>query len=149
MEIICNMNWQKKSRTALFVTLLSLSVFASGQNNPCDLNRDGVVDNADVALAVDMALGTTACTASFEGTGTCSVLTVQRVTRASRGQGCSVSNSFSIAGALSGQAEQTPVSARVAASLRRRCSGVSGFGIAVLPSRPVPAGGHARRGRRI
>ena len=134
MELILTAG-RTRNHIALLTALLSLSVFASGQSNPCDLNRDGVVDNADVALAVDMALGTTACTASLEGTGACSVLTVQRVTRASRGQGCSVSNSFSIAGALSANGANI-VSARVAASLQDAAPALAASGLQFYPVAP-------------
>lgn len=54
----------------------------------CDLNQDGVVNGTDVTLAVNMALGTTACTANVEGADICTVITVQRVVNASLGQAC-------------------------------------------------------------
>lgn len=62
------------SQAALLAAFLSLSVSASAQTNSCDLNGDGVVDSADVALAVDMALGTAACSANVEGSGNCTVV---------------------------------------------------------------------------
>ena len=52
---------------------------AWAQFSPCDLNKDGLVNAADVTLAVSMALGTASCTASITGTGGCNVLMVQRV----------------------------------------------------------------------
>lgn len=60
--------------------------------SPCDLNQDGVVNSADVTLAVNMALGTTTCTANLEGPDVCTVITVQRVVNASMGQVCSTYN---------------------------------------------------------
>ena len=139
MEIICNMNWQKKSRTALFVTLLSVSASAWGQISPCDLNRDGAVDSADVSLAVDMALGSTACTANVEGQGNCTVLTVQRVMNASRGRGCNVTNAFSIARpALAGPslASITEPSARMAASIGNSTPALGASGLQFYPVTP-------------
>jgi len=48
--------------------------------SPCDLNQDGVVNSADVTLAVQMVLGEATCPAvSMKGTGGCNVLMVQRV----------------------------------------------------------------------
>jgi len=63
--------------------------------NPCDLNQDGVVNQLDVALAVQMAIGATACKANVEGPLTCTVVTVQRVVNASLGQACITYNSHS------------------------------------------------------
>jgi len=96
LESMCTVGRRTKSRVALFAALLSLSVSAWAQISSCDLNGDGVVDSADVALAVNMALGTAACTANVEGPGTCSLETVQRVVKASQGRGCVVSNAPSI-----------------------------------------------------
>ena len=45
----------------------------SGGAGPCDLNQDGVVNSADVTLAVNMALGTNTCSANVEGPNTCTV----------------------------------------------------------------------------
>ena len=69
MELICNAGRRLNGRAALLAALLSLSVSAWAQVSPCDLNGDGVVDSADVALAVDMALGKASCTANIEGPG--------------------------------------------------------------------------------
>jgi hypothetical protein len=60
-------------------------------SNPCDLNGDGVVNNADVTSAINQALGTAGCsTANLSGGGTCTVVDVQRVINASLGQSCRV-----------------------------------------------------------
>lgn len=67
-----------------FCTALSGMVVYS----PCDLNQDGVVNSADVTLAVNMALGSTACTANVEGADVCTVITVQRVVNAANGGAC-------------------------------------------------------------
>ncbi|MEO7143487.1 MAG: putative Ig domain-containing protein [Bryobacteraceae bacterium] len=61
--------------------------------NACDLATPfGTIDSADVTLAVNMALGTTPCTANVEGPRICTVVTVQRVINASQGQPCLVYN---------------------------------------------------------
>ena len=71
-----------------FAVLACISSSAIAQTSACDLNRDGVVNNADVTLAVNMALGTASCSANVEGAGICTVVTVQRVINASQGQTC-------------------------------------------------------------
>lgn len=57
--------------------------------NPCDLNNDGVVSSLDVTIAENQALGSASCSsADLMGTGTCTVVDVQRVINASMGQTC-------------------------------------------------------------
>jgi fibronectin type 3 domain-containing protein len=63
----------------LTVGLFYQPVSAWAQFSPCDLNKDGVVNVTDVTLATNMALGLSSCSASINGTGGCSVVTVQRV----------------------------------------------------------------------
>ncbi len=135
MKVISNVVWRDKSRAALLAALLSVSVSAWGQISPCDLNRDGVVDSADVALAVDMALGTAACTANVEGPGRCTVMTVQRVMNASKGRGCTVSNPFSIAGPIAALST-TGVNARMAASTGSSAQSLAASGLEFYPMTP-------------
>jgi fibronectin type 3 domain-containing protein len=66
--------------SAVAVSFSSASLWAQ---SPCDLNKDGAVNVADVTLAVNMALGLQNCTASVTGTGGCNVVLVQRVVSAS------------------------------------------------------------------
>jgi hypothetical protein len=55
----------------------------------CDLNSDGVVNVADVQLAIVQVLGPVACTtADLQGTGQCSIVDVQRVINAALGGSC-------------------------------------------------------------
>jgi hypothetical protein len=68
------------SSTASFKAATSTSL--------CDLNQDGVVNNADVALAINMALGAVPCTANIGGAGICDVVVVQRVVVAALGGAC-------------------------------------------------------------
>jgi hypothetical protein len=75
-------------------SLCSLSYAATF--SPCDLNQDGVVNSVDVTLAVNMALGTTQCTASVEGADVCTVITVQRVVNASEGGVCVTYNTHGV-----------------------------------------------------
>jgi hypothetical protein len=59
--------------------------------NACDLNGDGVVNAADVQIAISQALGSTACgSADLMHSGQCSVVDVQRVINASLGSSCRV-----------------------------------------------------------
>ena len=47
--------------------------------DPCDLNADGVVNIADVQLAINMDLSLLACTAAVNGSDVCNAVVVQRV----------------------------------------------------------------------
>jgi hypothetical protein len=59
--------------------------------SPCDLNSDGVVNNIDVKLAIDQALGVSTCQSAILGTGgSCTVVGVQRVINAVLGGTCRV-----------------------------------------------------------
>jgi hypothetical protein len=80
----------RRSRVFLGASLAGLLCCSAAwaQVSACDLNSDGVVNSADVNLAVNMALGVTPCSANVEGPLTCSVVTVQRVINASLGQSC-------------------------------------------------------------
>lgn len=61
------------------------------QTVTCDLNGDGIINGADVAIAISQALGTVPCTnADLDQNGNCSVVDVQRVINASRGLGCRI-----------------------------------------------------------
>jgi len=75
-------------------------------SDACDINGDGVVNSTDVNLAVNMALGTTTCTANVEGPDTCTVITVQRVVNASEGQTCITYNGHGVS--LSWTASTSP-----------------------------------------
>jgi len=56
--------------------------------NACDLTGNAVVDNLDVELAVNMALGLATCTANVAGPGVCNIVVVQRVTNAALSGTC-------------------------------------------------------------
>src|SRR4051794_20265772 len=58
------------------------------QTNACDVNSDGVVDLADVQLAINMALGVTRCTANVYGAAKCNAVVVQRITNVVLGSSC-------------------------------------------------------------
>jgi hypothetical protein len=66
----------------------SLSMQAAALN-ACDLVPDGIVNAADVDLAINMSTGATKpCTANIIGTGVCNVVMVQRVINAAGGASC-------------------------------------------------------------
>ena len=52
------------------------------QQNPCDLNSDGVVDLNDVQIMINQAIGKAPCTATLDGGSTCTIVDVQRVVTA-------------------------------------------------------------------
>jgi hypothetical protein len=81
-------------RSSLFtLSVLTAGLFFSsvslwGQTNACDLNGDGLVNSADVQLAINMSLGLTGCSANIAGANVCNVIVVQRVVNASLGGAC-------------------------------------------------------------
>jgi hypothetical protein len=70
------------------VCFLSSTASAQVALNACDLTGDGAVNAADVALAVNMALGLSSCTANIVGAGVCNVVVVQRVLNAALSGAC-------------------------------------------------------------
>jgi hypothetical protein len=58
--------------------------------NPCDINRDGVVNIADVQRVANMSNQIEPCTANINGPGVCNQTTVNRVVNAALGQACVV-----------------------------------------------------------
>jgi hypothetical protein len=70
---------------------VSLQVDSSSAppSSACDLNGDGIVNSVDVQIAINQALGVTACTtAALTGNGQCNVVDVQRIINASLGGAC-------------------------------------------------------------
>lgn len=65
---------------------------AHAQMNPCDLNHDGIVNNADVQAAKQMARGILQCTADILGPGECNSQVVRRVQTASSNGVCVTGN---------------------------------------------------------
>jgi hypothetical protein len=72
------------------------TAWAQIQVNACDLNLDGLVNSADVALAVNMDVGLSACTADIVGINLCNVVVVQRVTNAALGGLCAAGNPHTV-----------------------------------------------------
>lgn len=83
------MMWAQRRASRKWLALAALAALPAaleGQAlNACDLNADGAVNNTDVQLAVNMSLGTVACTANIIGPGVCNVVVVQRVVNAMGG----------------------------------------------------------------
>lgn len=95
--MVSKVNRRMKGGSFVLAGILWISPVLWAQTfSPCDLNKDGVINGSDVTLAINMALGTTSCTASLEGTNTCTVITVQRVVNASQGQACVVYNTHGV-----------------------------------------------------
>lgn len=88
-------------RTSLSAFSAGLFLFSAGlygQTNPCDLNKDGVVNSADVQLAVNMTFGVAPCTASITGPNSCNIVVVQRVINAASGGSCLTSLGLHVVG---------------------------------------------------
>jgi hypothetical protein len=97
VSLVAQTNRRMKTGTLILAGVLGISPAAwAATFSPCDLNQDGVVNGTDVTLAINMALGTTYCTASLEAANTCTVITVQRVVNASQGQTCITYNSHGV-----------------------------------------------------
>lgn len=87
-----------------FLTLVTASLFLATNfawaqttsSTACDLNSDGVVNNSDYTLAVNMSLGQSACTANIMGEGVCNVVVVQRVSNAVTSGTCTVGNPHAV-----------------------------------------------------
>ncbi len=80
----------KTGRLVRQLAILSALIPGLLATSPCDLNDDGVVNIADVQIAVNQVLGISACTMNLDGTGTCDVADVQRVIAAALGSACVV-----------------------------------------------------------
>jgi hypothetical protein len=84
-------------QSAFFASLFFLSGSLHGQaGNACDLNHDGIVNSADVQLAVNMTLGLAPCTAAIAGANVCDIVLVQGVINASLGEGCLISTGLHV-----------------------------------------------------
>jgi len=70
-------------RVAVLVGLLVAAGPLMWSQSACDLSGDSAVNVVDVQLAVNMAFGLIPCTANINGSGVCTVVTVQRVVNAS------------------------------------------------------------------
>src|SRR5438094_6169483 len=66
------------------------------QTSPCDLNGDVLVNVADVQMAINQALGVSACTADLDSDGECDIVEVQRVINAALGMGCNSGSGASV-----------------------------------------------------
>jgi hypothetical protein len=78
--------WNASPSGTYLASTVSFKAAGSGTAlNACDLNQDGLVNFADVQLAVNMDLGMVPCTANIAGAGVCTVVVVQRVSNAANG----------------------------------------------------------------
>jgi fibronectin type 3 domain-containing protein len=78
-------NLARASRAAILTIvplMVSSSAWAQIQVNACDLNADGVVNSADVTLAVNMDIGLSPCAADIVAINTCNVVVIERVINA-------------------------------------------------------------------
>jgi|tagenome__1003787_1003787.scaffolds.fasta_scaffold20989788_3 hypothetical protein len=57
-------------------------------SSPCDLNRDGAVNSADVSQSTQELLGSRSCSGDLDGNGRCDVVDLQRIVNASNGGNC-------------------------------------------------------------
>jgi hypothetical protein len=102
-------NLPRVSRAAILTVvplMISSSASAQIQVNACDLNADGVVNSADVTLAVNMDIGGSTCTADIVAANTCNVVVIQRVINAIPPGACVAGNPHTVV--LNWTASTTP-----------------------------------------
>ena len=113
--------------------LFCASAWAQIQINACDLNADGVVNSADVTLAVNMDIGLSACAADIVAINTCNVVVVQRVINAIPPGTCAAGNPHTVT--LNWTASTTPnVSYNIyrSATLNGTYTKIGSVGVGVL-----------------
>ena len=93
---------------ACLLALLAIAGLPAWPQSACDLRQDGVVNVVDVQLAVNMMNGLVPCTASINGPGVCTIVTVQRVVTASLGGACLVDSTSPHTATLSWTASSSP-----------------------------------------
>ena len=71
----------------LLLGLVAARIYTYG-NNVVDVNGDAATNVVDVQLAVNQALGVTACAADINNDGVCNVIDVQRGVNAALGGQC-------------------------------------------------------------
>jgi len=69
-------------------TVTNFTLSGAGTLSACDVNGDAATNVVDVQLAVNQALGVTACAADINNDGVCNVIDVQRVVNAALGGQC-------------------------------------------------------------
>ena len=88
----------RRASLSVLTAGLFFSISGWAQTSPCDLVAPfGTVDASDVQAAINMALGTSSCTANIVAAGVCNVVVVQRVINASLGQACVTGSGHSVA----------------------------------------------------
>ena len=80
--------WNQSPSGTYASSTASFKAAGSSVISSCALNQDASVDVLDVQLAINMSLGTKACTANIEGPGVCTSDVVLRVVNASLGGPC-------------------------------------------------------------
>jgi hypothetical protein len=101
-------SWKWLLRSA-GLTLVSAVAFAqSPLPDPCDLNRDGSLTEADKNVAVSMVLNPATCSSPILANGACNAAMVQRVVNAILGGGCRTDTYHPHAVTLTWVASSTP-----------------------------------------
>lgn len=93
------------------ITLTVVSAGALAQSplqDPCDLNRDGSLTEADKNVAASMVLNPSTCSSPILANGACNAVMVQRVVNAILGGGCRTDTYHPHAATLTWVASTTP-----------------------------------------
>ena len=95
-------------RSAGFTFVSAVALAQSPLQDPCDLNRDGSLTEADKNVAVSMVLNPGTCSSPILANGACNAAMVQRVVNAILGGGCRTDTYHPHAATLTWVASTTP-----------------------------------------
>jgi hypothetical protein len=104
-------SWKRLLRSATLTVVPAVALAQSPLPDPCDLNRDGSLTEADKSAAVSMVLNPTTCSSPATGilaNGACNAAMVQRVVNAILGGGCRTDTYHPHAATLTWVASTTP-----------------------------------------
>lgn len=101
-------SWNRVLRSAGLIVVPAVALAQIPLQDPCDLNRDGLLTEADKNAAVSMALSPSTCSSPILANGACNAVMVQRVVNAILGGGCRTDTYHPHAVTLNWVASTTP-----------------------------------------
>lgn len=100
--------WKRLLRPVALAVVPAIALAQSPLQDPCDMNRDGSLSEADKDVAASMVLNPTACSSPILANGACNAVMVQRVVNAILGGGCQTDTYHPHAVTLTWAASTTP-----------------------------------------
>jgi hypothetical protein len=101
-------SWMRLLRPVALTVVSAVALAQSPPQDPCDLNRDGSLTEADRDVATSMVLNPTTCSSPILANGACNAVMVQRVVNAILGGGCRTDTYHPHAATLTWVASTTP-----------------------------------------